>query len=263
MADKWTDGEAYEAYVGRWSRQVAERFLAWLAMPADGTWLELGCGTGALTGQILAHCAPRDIIAVEPSESFRAMARQNVTDSRVDFRAGDGAQVPVENATADHALSGLVLNFIPDPAAALRELTRCVKPGGWIAAYVWDYAGHVQFMRAFWDAAVAQNPAAAERDEGRRFPLCRPQPLCALFEDAGLQAVEVVPIDIPTPFASFDDFWRPFLSSVGPAPGYCSSLDEAARSDIRERLRAALPTDADGMILLAARAWAVRGRVGA
>ncbi|MGF1609025.1 MAG: class I SAM-dependent methyltransferase, partial [Kiloniellales bacterium] len=195
-------------------------------------------------------------------EAFLAAARQTVPDSRVSFRQGDGSKIPVKDATADSALSGLVLNFIPDPAATLRELKRCVKPGGWIAAYVWDYAGHVQFMRHFWDAAVAQKPAAAERDEGRRFPICRPQPLRKLFEDAGLQSVEVVPIDIPTPYESFDDYWTPFLSGVGPAPGYCVALDEGARNDLRERLRAALPTDPDGMILLAARAWAVRGRVG-
>lgn len=262
MTDKWQDSAGYEAYVGRWSRKVAARFLAWLAVPADGTWLELGCGTGALTGQVLARCAPRAVVAVEPSEAFLAAAQQNVTDSRVSFRQGDGAEIPVKDAAADTAISGLVLNFIPDPAAALSELKRCVKPGGWIAAYVWDYAGHVQFMRYFWDAAVAQNPAAAEKDEGRRFPICRPQPLRQLFEGAGLQSVEVVPIDIPTPYANFDDYWTPFLSGVGPAPGYCVALDEATRAELRERLRASLPTDSDGLILLAARAWAVRGRTG-
>jgi len=261
MSDKWSDGSAYELYVGRWSRKVAQGFLSWLDAPDGSTWLELGCGTGALTSQIVERCTPEAVIAVEPSGDFLARARQNVPDRRVEFRQGDGHKIPVDDDAADYAVSGLVLNFIPDLPAALREFARCVKPGGAVTAYVWDYAGHVQFMRHFWDAAVAQNPGAAEQDEGVRFPICRPRPLRQVFEKAGLKSVDVVPIDIPTPFENFDDYWRPFLGDVGPAPGYCAALDEAARGDLRDRLKATLPTDADGMILLAARAWAVRGTV--
>lgn len=260
MQDKWTDGSAYESYVGRWSRGVAGRFLSWLGPPKGARWLDLGCGTGALTTRILQDCAPGVVIGVEPSEGFLSLARQEVSDERAEFRAGAADRIPLDDGEVDWAVSGLVLNFIPDKSTAMQELARSVAPGGTVAAYVWDYAGHVQFMRCFWDAAVALDPDARDKDEGLRFPICRPGPLRELFESADLADVEIKAIDIPTPFADFDDYWTPFLSGVGPAPGYCASLDEAARDALETRLRRALPTDPDGMILLAARAWAVRGR---
>lgn len=259
MQDKWTDGSAYERYVGRWSRKVGEKFLAWLGAPGDARWLDLGCGTGALTACILSDFSPRSVVAVEPSEGFLSAARREVRDGRAEFRQGSGERIPLEDGEVDLAVSGLVLNFIPDPAKAMQEMHRCVAPGGTVAAYVWDYAGHVQFMRAFWDAAVALDPEAREKDEGVRFPLCRPGPLRDLFEAAGLKNVETQAIDVPTPFTDFDDYWTPFLSGIGPAPGYCTALDRGARKALEERLRQSLPTDPDGMILLAARAWAVRG----
>ena len=259
MQDKWTDGEAYEMYVGRWSRRVGEQFLSWLDVPKHASWLDLGCGTGALTAQILKHCDPRSVIGVEPSEGFLSLARDQVRDKRVDFRQGDGESIPVAQGEVKFAISGLVLNFIPDQRNAVNELARSVSEGGTVAAYVWDYAGHAQFIRQFWDAAIELDPSAREKHEGLRFPSCRPGPLRTLFVSAGLRDVVTAPIDIPTPFANFDDYWTPFLSGIGPAPGYCTSLDETARSRLREHLKDILPTDADGMILLTARAWAVRG----
>jgi hypothetical protein len=128
-----------------------------------------------------------------------------------------------------------------------------------VAAYVWDYAGRMELIRQFWDAAAALDPAAAGLDEGRRFPLCRPGPLAALFAGAGLAGVATRPIDVPTRFADFDDYWSPFLGGQGPAPGYAMSLDPQRRSALREALRARLPAAADGSIALTARAWAVKG----
>ena len=246
-------------YVGRWSRRVGEKFLNWLEAPPGSNWLDLGCGTGALTTQILEQCQPSSVIGVEPSEGFLTLARQQVEDAKAEFRQGDGATVPVADASVDVAVSGLVLNFIPDPKAALAELSRSTSPDGLIAGYVWDYAGHVQFMRYFWDAAVELDPAAKEKDEGVRFPICRPGPLRDLFESAGLRNVVTAPIDVPTPFQDFDDYWRPFLTGIAPAPGYCASLNDEDQEKLRKRLVGTLPTDPDGMILLAARAWAVRG----
>ena len=259
MQDKWTDGDAYERYVGRWSRQVAPRFLAWLDPPSGARWLDLGSGTGALTAQILRDCSPKTVTGVEPSEGFLKLARGQVTGRRAQFVQGAGDCIPIEDGSVDLAVSGLVMNFIPDPSKAMGELRRCIAPGGTIAAYVWDYAGHVQFMRYFWDAAVALNPAAHEKDEGVRFPICRPGPLRDLFASAGLHDVSVDALDIPTAFADFDDYWQPFLSGIAPAPGYCMSLDEGSRNALKAHLQKTLPTDGDGMILLAARAWAVRG----
>lgn len=259
MPDKWTESAAYEAYVGRWSRKVGAAFLTWLGPPTGARWLDLGCGTGALTAQILRTCDPRRVIGVDPSEDFLALARSQVRDPRAEFRPGAGEAIPLEDAAIDVAVSGLVLNFVTDPAKTAEELVRTVQSGGTVASFVWDYAGHVQFMRYFWDAAIALDPAAREKDQGVQFPLCRPDPLRALFEAAGLGGVAVEPVDIPTPFEDFDDFWTPFLSGVSPAPAYCAGLDRDARDRLKARLRAALPTDPDGRILLAARTWAVRG----
>jgi hypothetical protein len=160
-------------------------------------------------------------------------------------------------------VSGLVLNFVPTPVAALLEMARVTSKGGTVAAYVWDYAGKMELMRVFWDVAAELAPDAAKLDEGVRFPLCRAEALESLFASNGLANVEVTSIEIPTPFADFDDYWRPFLGGQGPAPAYAMSLDEPARTRLRDRLRERLPTAANGSIALTARAWAVRGAVGA
>jgi SAM-dependent methyltransferase len=260
-SDLWSGAEAYQQYMGRWSRPVAARFLDWLAPAPGRRWLDVGSGTGALSETILARCAPAAVLGVEPSPAFVAHATNAVRDSRASFRLGDAQHVPVQDASFDVVVSGLVLNFVSDPAAALAEMSRVARPGGVIGAYVWDYAGGMQMTRFFWDAAVDQNPAAEAQDEGRLFPVCRPEPLARLFGDAGLDDVRATAIDVATRFTGFDDFWRPFLAGVGPAPAYAMSLDDAARSALRERLRNRLPAGADGSIPLLARAWAVRGRV--
>jgi hypothetical protein len=157
-------------------------------------------------------------------------------------------------------VSGLVLNFVPQPRGAVIDMARVARAGGAVAAYVWDYAEKMELMRYFWDAAVALDQSALELDEGRRFAICQPSPLTELFKDAGLQQVEVCPIDIPTAFRDFDDYWSPFLGGQGPAPGYAMSLSEERRGALRERIRSNLPTANDGSIPLVARAWAVRGR---
>ncbi len=255
----WASGDAYEPYVGRWSRLVAEAFLAWLAVPRDKAWLDVGCGTGAVSSTILRLCAPGRLVGIDPSAAFIAYARRAVADRRAEFQAGDAQSLPLPDETFDAAVSGLVLNFVSEPSRAAAEMARATRRGGTVAAYVWDYAGEMQLMRRFWDAAAALDPRARELDEGRRFPLCRPEALQTLFRDAGLIDVEVRPIDVPTVFRDFDDYWRPFLGGQGPAPGYCVSLGEREREKLRERLRTTLPAEADGTIRLIARTWAVRG----
>jgi hypothetical protein len=133
------------------------------------------------------------------------------------------------------------------------------RPGGRVAAYVWDYADGVELIRRFWDAAAALDPAAAELDEGRRFGLCQPEPLARVFEDARLTEVRTRPIDVATRFRDFADYWTPFLGGQGPAPGYAMSLDAERREALRRELVARLPIAADGSISLLARAWAVQG----
>jgi SAM-dependent methyltransferase len=259
--DTWAAGDPYECYVGRWSRLVARDFLAWLGQPAGLEWLDVGCGTGALSASIVAAADPKAVIGVDPSDGFLALARALLGDRRVRFKRGDAQALPLPNAAVDVAVSGLVLNFVPAPARAVGEMRRAVRPGGAVALYVWDYAGQMQIMRHFWDAAAALDPAARALDEAVRFPICRPEPLADLLAAAGLEAVTTTAIDVPTVFADFDDYWTPFLGGQGPAPGYCVSLPETQRTALRERLRTVLPVDASGRIALTARAFAVRGEV--
>jgi SAM-dependent methyltransferase len=256
----WAGGDRYEAYVGRWSRPVARRFVAWLAVPAGARWLDVGSGTGALSGTVLAVAEPAAVLGVDPSPEFVAHAAAHVPDSRAAFREGAAQALPVDDVAVDAVVSGLVLNFVPDPPAALAEMRRVVRPDGVVAAYVWDYTEGMQLMRWFWDAAAELDPGVRDLDEGPRFPLCRPEPLGGLFTEAGLADVAVEEIVVPTVFADFDDYWTPFLGGTGPAPAYAVQLSEAERAALRESLRSSLPTEPDGSIHLTARAWAVRGR---
>ncbi|HET9976519.1 MAG TPA: class I SAM-dependent methyltransferase [Burkholderiaceae bacterium] len=258
--DTWAAGDLYEPYVGRWSRLVAREFLAWLALPADLDWLDIGCGTGALAQTIIEAARPRSLRGIDPSPGFIAHARTRVSHASAAFEVGDAQALPWPDTSADAVASGLVLNFVPDPARALAEMARVARRGATVAAYVWDYAGRMELMRHFWDAAVALDATAAPLDEGRRFPLCRPEALAALFTQAGLSEVSTRAIDVPTVFRDFDDYWSPFLGGQGPAPGYAMSLGEERRAALRERLRQTLPAAADGTIALVARAWAVRAR---
>jgi SAM-dependent methyltransferase len=257
VSDTWERGSPYEQYVGRWSRGVAPLFLSWLSIPPGRRWLDVGCGTGALCAAIVDRCSPSSVVGVEPSAGFLRSAKANLA-VRAALHQGSATAIPLGDASVDVVVSGLVLNFVPDQRAALLEMARVAGKGGTIAAYVWDYAGRMELMRFFWDAAVELDPAAATMDEGVRFPLCRPEALERLFTGAGLEGVEVKPIDIPTPFASFDDYWQPFLGGQGPAPAYAMSLDEAARGRLRDRIRERIPTAANGAISLIARAWAIR-----
>ncbi|MGY1644537.1 class I SAM-dependent methyltransferase [Geodermatophilus sp. SYSU D00703] len=261
-AGPWTGAAQYEAYVGRWSRPVARRFLAWVAPPGGLRWLDVGCGTGALTEAVLQACAPDSVLGVDPSAAFLGHATAHVRDRRASFRVGDARALPVADASVDVVISGLVLNFVPDQAAALADMARAARPGGVVAAYVWDYAEGMQMIRLFWDAAGARDPAARALHEGVRFPGCAPDPLRALFDAAGLAEVAVEEIVVPTVFQDVDDYWRPFLGGTGPAPAYVASLADADRVALREEVRRRLPIGDDGAIRLSARAWAVRGRRG-
>jgi len=258
--DRWAGADAYEAYIGRWSRPVAAKFIDWLAVAPSRRWVDVGCGTGALSQAILERSDARSVIGIDPSSDFVARARTRVDDPRARFEVGTADRLPLEPASADVVVSGLVLNFVPDLAAGLAEIRRVAVPGATVAAYVWDYAGRMDLLRHFFDAAIALDPAATTHDEAVRFPICAPGPLRRAFEDGGLTEVEVRGIDVPTVFRDFDDYWTPFLGGVGPAPGFAVSLAEPARAALRERLRATLPTETDGTIHLIARAWAVRGR---
>lgn len=260
VSDTWERGSPYERYVGRWSRLIAPRFLSWIGIPPGRRWLDVGSGTGALCAAIMDSCSPSSVAGVEPSEGFRRTAMDNLA-GRVALHQGAASAIPLGDASVDVVVSGLVLNFVPDQHAALVEMARVTTGGGTIAAYVWDYGGRMELMRHFWDVAIELDPAAAPLDEGVRFPMCRPEALKQLFADAGLTQVDVMSIDVPTPFEDFDDYWQPFLGGQGPAPAYTMSLSETARARLRDDLKARLPVAANGAIRLTARAWAARAGV--
>jgi SAM-dependent methyltransferase len=259
-SDIWVSGDAYEPYVGRWSRVVAREFLAWLDVPTGSRWLDVGCGTGALTTVILEKAIPSEVLGVDPSAGFVAYARAHVTDSRARFEIGDARALAASEAAFAAVVAGLSLNFVPDPTAAVVEMARVVRPGGIVGAYVWDYAGGMELMRRFWDAVSALDPSARDLDEGRIFAaFCNPDALADLFSNAGLGNVETRAVDIPTVFRDFDDYWDPFLGGQGPAPAYLVTMNEERRNALRERLRTDMAVTDDGHIALVARAWAVRG----
>jgi SAM-dependent methyltransferase len=256
--DAWQAGESYDAYMGRWSRRIAPLFLERLEAASGLDWLDVGCGTGALSEAILSQCAPRSLTGVDPSSGFLARARDTMRDPRATFLLGDAQALPVASASFDLAVSGLVLNFVPDRLKALGEMKRAVHRGGRVSFYVWDYPeGGLEFVRAFWTVAIALDPDAADLTEGRRFPFCKPSSLKELAQAAGLGAVDCRSIEAPTVFRDFDDFWHPFTLGAGPAPGYCASLTPEKREHLREMLRERLSAWEDASITLVARAWGV------
>jgi len=257
--DHWLSGDSYERYVGRWSRQLAKEFIRWLAVPENSRWLDVGSGTGALSQTILDIANPEKVQGIDRSEGFVNTARSRIDDSKVEFQTGDATSLPVDSGTYDAVASGLVLNFVPQPAQMIAELARAVRKDGTVALYVWDYAGKMQFMRHFWNAAVVVDPAAYDLDEGRRFPFCNPDSLVGLFRNARLGEIETRAIDIHTDFKDFDDYWTPFLGGQGSAPGYTMSLSDEKRAQLRDRIYNSLPFAIDGSIPLVARAWAIKG----
>ncbi len=254
MADAtWAGGEPYEAYVGRWSRLIAREFVPWLDLAPGARVLDVGCGTGALTEVLSASGA--DPTGVDPSHGFLEIAHDRLPGIR--FGLADAQHLPQEDDSFDAWVAGLVYNFVPDRAVALREARRVVRSGGVVAAYVWDYADGMQLMRRFWDAAAEVDPAVP--DEGERYAFCTPGDLAAEFGAAGLTSVATTAFVVPTVFPDFDAYWAPFLGGTGVAPVYLASLDEERAQRIRSLLDSQLPRRADGSIALTARAWAIKG----
>ena len=256
--DRWEGADAYERFMGRWSRELARSFVSWLGVPPGLHWLEVGCGTGALTSQILEIGRPASVRATDASEQYVAHAGAELSDARVEFVAASADELPAREPGYDLVASSLVLNFLPDPIAALREMRSLAARDGIVAACVWDYAEGMEFLRRFWDAAVALDPSARRYDEGERFPICSPSGWEAAFRVTGFTRIEIEALEVPTRFQDFDDYWIPFVGGPGPAPGYLASLSPREQRELEERLAATLPRDEDGAIALTARAWAAR-----
>ena len=258
--DKWTSGAAYDQWMGRWSRLLADEFLNWLSLPPNLRWLDVCCGSGVLTEAIVERCAPARVAGIDASPQQIEFARRHRAHSNVNFESADAMALPFAEATFDAAVCGLGLNFVPEPERALLEMRRVTISDGLIAVYVWDYAEGARFLRQFWDAAAAVDNEALANDQAQRFPLCNPEALSKLFDGVCMKEVSVLALNVITRFTSFDDYWQPFLTGQGSAPSYLATRDESTRSAIQERLRSSLTTDSEGAIELPARAWAICGR---
>ena len=256
----WTSAGAYERWMGRWSRLIAQQYVPWLRIPEGASWLDVGCGIGVVTEAVLRDAAPGRVVGMDRSTAYVAEAARRLGTERVVFDVGDAQELPYEDGTFDAVVSGLVLNFLPDPLAAVREMVRVARPGGTVSAYVWDYLDRMEIIRTFWDVAAEDDPSVARLPEVQQYSLCQPEALRQLFGTANLEAIDVAGLEAPAVFEDFDEYWQPFLGGQGTAPTYVASLSDESRSGLREKLRSALPISPDGRVPLRIRAWAIRGR---
>jgi SAM-dependent methyltransferase len=261
VRDQWEAGSSYEDFMGRWSRRLAPEFVSWLRIPRGVHWLDVGCGTGALADAVCSHAAPASVVGCDPAAPFVEFAREHSRDVRQSFVIAGVGSLPRRPGGYGSVTSLLALNFLPDSEAAVHEMRSVAAPRATVSACVWDYGEGMRHLPHFWDAAASLDSAASALDEGNRYPLCRRDALTALLRDSGFGDVSCEPIEIHTVFASFDDYWRPFLGGTGPAPSYVASLDADRRAILARRLEETLRRGPDGTIALTARAWAVRGTV--
>jgi SAM-dependent methyltransferase len=225
-------GTTYDAFMGRYSRDLAERFADAAGVTAGNTALDVGCGPGALTGVLVARLGPGAVCACDPSPSFRdeCAARH----PGVAVKLGRAESIPFETDAVDHAMAQLVLHFVSEPPQAAREMARVVRPGGSVSACVWDFDDGMEMLRGFWDAALSIDPDAP--DEARTLRFGRPGEIAELFASAGIDDIVELSLSVTSTYGSFDELWSGFLAGVGPAGSYCVSLNE----DDRDRLRTAL-----------------------
>lgn len=254
---QFNDGAAYERLMGRWSRKVGREFLAWCKVPPGAAWLDVGCGNGAFTEEIIANAAPASVVGIDPAPAQIEYARKRPGVASARFEVGDAQELPFGNAELDAAVMALVIAFVPDPAKAVAELVRVVKPDGLVATYMWDLPmGGVPtspFYRMLKRMGVdaAQPPSAEISARG---------PLEALWRGAGLDDVEVTEFRITVHFTDFEDFWQANTLPVGPQAARIKTLSPAQRDELRQRLKESLKFAADGSISYEAFANAVKGR---
>jgi SAM-dependent methyltransferase len=253
-----TPAEAYDRHIGRYSRELGRALIAAAGVRAGQRALDVGCGPGALTAELVALLGAEQVAAVEPSAPFADACRRRLP--RVQVEVAPAEALPFDAATFDCALAQLVLNFMAAPAAGVREMQRVTRRGGVVAAAVWDYAGEMTLLRRFWDAAVALDPSAQDRDEGRCMPFCTPDELGGLWSAAGLAEVSVLPVVVAAGYQGFEDLWQPLELGVGPSGAYAASLAPEQRAALKEEVRRRLGVGNDPF-RLTARAWIATGHV--
>lgn len=245
--------ESYDRFMGRYSRGLAVPLADLAGVAAGQRVLDVGCGPGALTAELVARVGAGEVAAVDPSPPFVAAARER--HPGVDIRQASAEALPFETATFDAALAQLVIHFMLDPVGGVREMARVTRPGGTIAACVWDHASDRGPLGVYWDAARSLDPDVADESV---LPGVREGDLLELFEAAGLREVRQTTIETTVEHPNFEEWWQPFTKGVGPAGAYVATLDADRREALRARCRAALPTEP---FTITARAWAAVGRV--
>ena len=257
------DGAAYERFLGRWSRVLAGPFADFARLPEDGPLLDVGCGTGSVALAVAERGRGGRVAGIDIAAPYIAFARSRPGIAGIDFAVGDAGRLPYADRSFAAALAQLSLNFVPDAARAAHEMRRVVRPGGVVAAAVWDFRGGLVFQRLFWDTAAGLDPAAgAARDRLFSSPLALPDGLPLLWRETGLSGVERSSITIRMDYADFADYWEPLLGGQGPVGSYVTELSSERRNLMEERVRAAFLSGApDGPRSLTATAWAMRGVV--
>jgi len=258
IKDKWNDGDSYEYFMGRWSSLMAIKFLQWLNMSSGKNWLDIGCGTGALSEAIEKYMNAIDLAGVDKSTGYIERVKQRISNNQ-NFKTGEVDHLPFDDQEFDVVVSGLALNFFPNIENALLEFKRVTKPGGVIGAYVWDYSGKMEFLRYFWDAANQIDSSSNALDEGVRFTICNSENLLKAFVKAGITHVESSCLDIETVFKDFDDYWSPFFGGQGPAPGFLKSLSQESQNELKNKILERINFESNGSIKLIARALVVKG----
>jgi SAM-dependent methyltransferase len=258
-------GEAYDAFMGRWSGRLAPLLLKFAGVADGDHVLDVGTGTGSLAAAVVEAVPSSRVVGIDQSESYIALARAREAGrhrgQRIQFEVADAQQLPFCDASFDRTLSLLNLNFIPDPEKALKEMIRVTRAGGTVAAAVWDYGEGMQMLRVFWHEVVLLFPDADPKDE-RHMPYCRSGELARLWRAHHLQNVSETPLTVETRFSSFEDYWIPFLERQGPAGAYVASLSSQEADRLRLKLQERLAGEGvDQPIVLHARAWAVQGVV--
>jgi SAM-dependent methyltransferase len=237
--------EAYDRHAGRYGPELAPALIAAAGVTPGMRALDVGCGPGALTRELVALLGASSVVAIDPSAPFVEAIRTRLPG--VDVSLGRGEALPYEDATFDAALAQLALNFMSDPPAGVREMRRVVRAGGVVAVAVWDYVGEMTLLRAFWDTVTATDPAGSAQDEGASMPYCTPETLGELFAD-------VRPVVVSAGYDGFEDLWAPLAAGVGPAGAYVVALAADRRASFKEAFRDRLGVT-DQPFRLTARAW--------
>jgi ubiquinone/menaquinone biosynthesis C-methylase UbiE len=254
----FTDGEAYEQVMGRWSRMVGEHFLDWLDVPAGMRWADIGCGNGAFTELIVARCAASRMFGFDPSPGQIAYACTRPGAQQADYQVAGAETLPLADDSVDVAVMALVISFVSDPAKAIAEMARVVRPGGWVATYMWDLERdgvptfHIHAAARSLGISTGSLPNAV---------VARQEVMRDLWQAAGIASVESKVIRIPVRHAGFEDYWAIQSLPVGPAGRLIQTMSADQTEQLRTRLREIMPIAADGSIAFEAVANAVKGRV--